>query len=293
MKTHEKNIAPVSDYFIYSPSKQALDMFLYPMQCGLFSYMPGYSLTRESFDSFLLMYIQKGELELRFEQQAHHVTNGQFVLLDCYKKHAYSSETGWESLWCHFDGPTARAYYTSITSRLGNVFSLPDAHLVLRKMTDILKIFYNGSIVREALMSKYLTDILTEFMLYTPPKSRSHDYANMAERIITYINEHFTEDVSTEVLAAYAGLSLYHFIRTFKQETGYTPHEYLINTRMAAARYLLKTSPFSVKDICFNTGFSCESVFCNAFKRHHGMTPAQYRNASSDNEASQFFSPQM
>ena len=59
MKSCEDLVAPASDYFIYSPSRMAQEMLLYPLQCGLFSYLPGYSLTRESFDSFLLMYIQK------------------------------------------------------------------------------------------------------------------------------------------------------------------------------------------------------------------------------------------
>jgi AraC-like DNA-binding protein len=44
-----------------------------------------------------------------------------------------------------------------------------------------------------------------------------------------------------------------------------------------------------VKDICFNTGFSCESVFCNAFKKHHHMTPAQYRSFSQNDEVPRLF----
>ena len=48
----------------------------------------------------------------------------------------------------------------------------------------------------------------------------------MAEEIIAYINEHFAEKFSVEELAAQAGLSQYHFIRVFKKETGFTPHEY-------------------------------------------------------------------
>ena len=95
MKSCEDLVAPVSDYFIYSPSRMAQEMFLYPLQCGLFSYLPGYSLTRESFDSFLLMYIQKGELELSFEGRTFRASAGQFILIDCYKRHAYSTRTGW------------------------------------------------------------------------------------------------------------------------------------------------------------------------------------------------------
>ena len=51
---------------------------------------------------------------------------------------------------------------------------------------------------------------------------------------------------------------------------------------MASARYLLKYTELTVKEICFNTGISCESVFCNAFKKQHGMTPQQYRLHGQD-----------
>lgn len=279
MKSCEEYVATESDYFIYSPSKMALDMFLYPLQCGFFSYLPGYSLTRESFDSFLLMYIQKGGLSLTFEGTAQCVTAGHFVLLDCYKLHSYSTSTGWKCIWCHFDGITARSYYNSIVSRLGNVFSMPDTYPVLKKLTAILKIFDSGALVQEPLLSKYLTDIFTEFLLYTPMNVHFRDYTVMAEETITYINEHFKDDITVEELAHRAGLSQYHFIRIFKKETGFTPHEYLVNTRIATARYLLKNSRLPVKDICYATGFSSESVFCGAFKRRQGMTPNQYRSS--------------
>ena len=70
----------------------------------------------------------------------------------------------------------------------------------------------------------------------------------------------------------------------FKQETGYTPHEYTVNRRMASARYLLQYTALSVKEICFSTGFSSESVFCNAFKKRHQMTPQQYRLNGAETE---------
>ena len=277
MKSLEAFVAPESEYFVYAPSKTAQETFLYPTQCGLFSYLPGYSLTRESFDSFLLMYIRKGELTLTFENAARRVNAGNFVFLDCYKRHAYSTQTGWECLWCHFDGITARPYYNSVVSRLGNAFSLPDPQPVLRRLTSILQVFSKGEPVREALFAKYLTDILTEFLLCTPVRENPRCDTGMAEETITYINEHFREEIPVDALAARAGLSKYHFIRTFKRETGFTPHEYLIRTRMATARYLLKNTRLSVKDICFACGYSSESVFCTAFRRNQGMTPEGYR----------------
>ncbi len=242
MLSKEPFIRNDSNYFVYSPSKNAMEMFLYPLQCGQFTYLPGYRLVREAFDSFLFMYIQKGTLALVTGDTWQHADSpviagaGNFVLLDCYSRHAYSTDTGWSCLWCHFDGITARHWYQNIITRLGNVFALADAQPVIGKLSAVYDTFRNGRPVREPLLSKYMTDILTAFLLSTPTDARTNARMNMSETITTYISEH-------------------------------------LNT----ARYLLKNTALPVKDICFSTGFSCESIFCTAFKRIEGMTPAQYR----------------
>lgn len=278
MKSCEELVGRQSEYFVYSPSKTARELFLYPVQCGHFVYLPGYHLVRESFDSLLLIYVEKGSMTLVYDGQISEASAGDFLFLDCYKLHEYYTEEGCECLWCHFDGITAAGFYSNIVAKLGNVFSLPDAYKAATKLQLIIDIFEKGRTVREPLLSKYLNDILTAFLLYTPATDKARDYAGIAEDSITYINEHFAEDISIETLAERASISPYHFIRTFKKETGFTPHEYLIATRMATARYLLKNTKLSIKDICFQTGFSGESVFCSAFKKRHNMTPAQYRS---------------
>ena len=277
MKTLEKLISPKSDYYIYSPSRMARDMLLYPLQCGIFYYEPGYSLKRDSFDSFLILYLQRGGLELEIGKHTFHAKAGQLALIDCYHSHAYSTANGCDCLWCHFDGITARPFYENIAARLGNVFSLPDTYQVFSRLNAILRSFESGDTVREPLLSRYLNDILTDLLLFSSSRTGVHRYSKIAEETMTYMNEHFAQELDIPLLADRAGLSQAHFIRTFKKETGFTPHEYLLNTRIATAQYLLKNTGLAVKDICYQTGFSSESVFCSSFKTKVGMTPSQYR----------------
>ncbi len=281
MKSCEALITPDSDYYLYSPSAGALEMFFYPICSGHFTYLPGYRLERSSYDSFLLMYVTDGSLTREFDQKETSVSAGFFVLIDCYRPHAYRSDTGWKSYWCHFDGPTARAYYQTIISRAGNVFCLPNPAPAVSKLISVFETFQQKQPVREAQMSKYLTDILTSFLLYSPSVEKGGSEQFTAETVTAYISEHFSEDLPVSKLAKLAGLSQYHFIRMFRKETGFTPHEYLTHTRLNTARYLLKTTRLSVKDICFQSGFSSESVFCSAFRRHTGMTPTEYRQSPS------------
>ena len=100
---------------------------------------------------------------------------------------------------------------------------------------------------------------------------------SIIEDSIAYINEHITQDLTLDHLAAQATLSPFYFSRLFKKETGFSPHNYIITTRINNAKYLLRTSDASVKTICFETGFTSESSFCTAFRRETGLSPSQYR----------------
>ncbi len=91
------------------------------------------------------------------------------------------------------------------------------------------------------------------------------------------MNEHLTEPLTLDDLAARASLSPYYFTRLFKKETGFTPHEYLIAMRINSAKFLLKTTSASIKEICFLTGFASESSFCTTFKKWVNATPSSYR----------------
>lgn len=276
MKSLESHIDPHSEYFQYTPSLTARNTFFYPICTGHFVYEPDYTLHRSSFDSFLLMYISQGQLTVDTSNASFHTKAGQFVLLDCYEPHGYTTATGWESLWLHFDGKQARNYYDLIQMHLGTVFTLGDSAPVLHSMEAIYHAFSTSEVIREALLSKQITDILTRLLLSTPADTdKASD--SMAD-ITSYINEHFAEDITIKDLAERALLSPYHFIRLFKKQVGFTPHEYLVNTRINTARYLLKNTGMSTKDICFQCGFSSESVFCNAFKKNTGQTPSAYRS---------------
>jgi len=275
LKTCDPYISDESEYYVYAPSVLAKEAFYYVICAGHYLYKPGYFLVRNSYDSYLLLYVEEGSLLVEVDGQRKKAAEGNFVLLNCYEPHAYGTETGCRCLWCHLDGQGAAEYYRAIVGRLGNVFSIKKALPLVFKMKEIFEMFEPGAVIKEPLVSKYLTDMFTAFLLYAPENQTMG--REVSEEIISYINEHFKEEITTELLAEHVGLSPFHFIRTFKKETGFTPHEYLVRTRIDMAKYLLKNTGMSVKDICFETGFSSESVFCSAFKKSSGMSPNSYR----------------
>lgn len=284
MKSKEEHISYESEYYVCLASAAAKQAFFYPACVGKFIYEAGYKLYRQSFDSYLLMYISSGKLTVEYDDQKIDVSEGEFVLLDCYKKHAYYSEFGWESIWCHFDGPVAKQYYEIIVEKYGYVFRMINPYSIISKMQVIFNSCASGVNTKEALLSKLITDILTAIIIaedMTSYNTNRSDSTEVINEVITYINEKFTENISVSELADKAMLSQYYFIRLFKKSTGYTPHEYIINLRLNAAKYLLKSSQSSIKEICFSTGFSCESAFCSTFKKATGLSPAQYRKSGS------------
>ena len=95
--------------------------------------------------------------------------------------------------------------------------------------------------------------------------------------VMTYINNHYREELSLEDVAKFAGFSRYYFSRSFKRQTGYSFKDYLCQKRLQVAMDLLIRTNRSMRDVAIESGFGSVATFNLVFREKKGCTPTQYR----------------
>lgn len=279
MRSKEALVTAQSDYYLYVPSAVASRIYLYPTVLGYFYYEPGYLLKRNKYDSFLLMHIKNGKCTVKIKDQIYTARKDDIVLLDCYQPHEYgnSSSDLLEISWLHFDGPLARDYFDLIIAGNGPVIHPRNLYTFSHHMEKLLNQFRSSAPIKEASVSSYITQMLTELLNTRTDSVKDSSHRPIIENALSYINEHFHEPLSLELIAQNVNLSPYYFTRVFTAETGFTPHQYLIATRISSAKFLLRTPDISIKEVAFSSGFNSESSFCSTFRKWEHMTPSEYR----------------
>ncbi|MDI9245798.1 AraC family transcriptional regulator [Marinobacter sp. CHS3-4] len=100
------------------------------------------------------------------------------------------------------------------------------------------------------------------------------------DTIRRYIMENLQRKISVEDLAGVACLSTSRFHEMFRDLTGITPHQFLLQTRLDQAVQLLSSTNLSISEVGYRTGFSSQSALTNALKKHKGTTPSRLRAAA-------------
>ena len=109
------------------------------------------------------------------------------------------------------------------------------------------------------------------------PRIRGGLPPRTSRRVCEFVEEHLEENISIQALANIAGLSMYHFARTFKQSEGMTPHEFIIRCRVQRVKDLLSETDLPLSEIALASGFSDQSHCARRFREHVGVTPSSYR----------------
>ena len=108
-------------------------------------------------------------------------------------------------------------------------------------------------------------------------KERKQSTGRPIRLACSYIEEHLSEKITLEQTAEQAGLSPAYFSQLFKQETGETFSDYLINRRIERAKKLLLQTDDTIVSVMEQAGYRDMKYFRNLFTEKVGVTPVKYR----------------
>lgn len=96
--------------------------------------------------------------------------------------------------------------------------------------------------------------------------------------IISYLNEHLTDEITIDDLSSHFFLSRYYLMHAFKEQTGYTIGGYVSTKRLLLAKEQIAKG-MSITDVCYACGFKNYSTFSRAYKKSFGESPRDYRQS--------------
>jgi AraC-like DNA-binding protein len=129
---------------------------------------------------------------------------------------------------------------------------------------------------RENALLSAVVAVAAEFRLGSPRPRRDSTREHRAVRLARdYLHAHPASAVTLRDLTRLTGLSMYHLARTFKAETGVSPHAYQVQLRVLQAKRLLSAG-HNIAETAAQCGFYDQAHLTAQFKRHVGVTPGTY-----------------
>ena len=269
-----------STRIIATPSQFARNTLFYVQEIGHFRTFFPYFTEREGLDSLLLAFTVSGNGELTYMGETYKLSGQQIFFIDCANHHHYRTAPGhtWELLWVHFNGRTARGCFDLFMANNGPVLDMPPDSNIPSAIDQMIRLQTNKSLTSELLSSKWLTELITACLLESQPgQALTNEAPDYIQSLIQEISRRYAHKLTLDGLARQFAVSKYHMIKEFKRYTGFTPNEYIINTRLTKAKEWLRYSDRSVADIAEEVGIDNVSHFINLFKTREGSTPLAYR----------------
>ena len=94
---------------------------------------------------------------------------------------------------------------------------------------------------------------------------------------LSFIEQHYSEDISIEDISSFCGLNRSYFSKVFRDTMGESPQGFLLHYRMARAAQLLTESRLPISTISTMVSYPNQLHFSRAFKNVYGISPRDYR----------------
>ena len=292
MKERRKEeILEYSDFFREGKEKSGTATGISLDFCGFEHCLPRHSYGPYVRNNYVIHVVISGKGILDYAGKRWEIRGGQmFVLFPGVEATYYADKNDpWYYCWLGFDGRSAGKIVESIGfSEQTPVLALSDVSRIeseIRKMLEARELTLDGQLRRNAGLLKILSTMIRDSVERETADGSPNIYS-YSEYAVRYINNHFSEKVRIQDLADHIGISRSYLVKLVKQETGMSPQEYLIETRMRRSSDLLSRTNDSIRVVAAECGYDDALAFSKVFKSRFGLNPTEYREKHSKNSAS-------
>ncbi len=152
----------------------------------------------------------------------------------------------------------------------------------LRSMTSYLYEISSDPSVKSSDLTKQAIEselsIINMLIMDAVEVSDQTVHSDIVEKVLNYVDSHTNESMSLDSLSKQFYVSEYHLAHKFKEETGRSVNQYILNRKLGEAEERLVFSSDSIKQIAADCGYSNLQYFYSVFKKSTGCTPAEMRH---------------
>lgn len=256
-----------------NPSDKTSDL---PFEVNNFGYYKSINqkistLRQNGRSDYQLIYIDKGCCTIKISGEKTRLSDGNIILFPPFVRQEYTFSEGSNYYWIHFSGTDVE----NILNRL----NLKDIIYQTKNFFEFKEIF-NKMIMDNAVNDLATAQILAAHVISLLCMSSRKIYTkqNPIHKVIEKMQTDFSNRLKNDDYAKICGLSQYHFIRKFKNETGVTPLQYKNKIIISRAIELLETTNLNISEIAHMLGFEDSLYFSRVFKKETGVSPKKYNN---------------
>lgn len=270
--------------FFHTPTETAKKIFTVVLRAGHVRAGPEFRVERRVCPGHDLLLCVGGRGFISWSGRSFPVLPGQVAWLNGHHPHAHWSDPNspWELLWVRIDGATLDQIFEELSLRESPVIRGLNQTKVRRIFRRILRFMGTRPPAMEALLHAEVDKLVAcffECQIRQARASRNSALVNPAlDKAIEQMSLYYHRHWRVEDLARVAGMSISHFYRCFRQQTGLTPIAWLRRERLSQAQRRLVESNDAVKEVAEQVGYSDQFYFSRDFKRFVGVSPSQYRH---------------
>ncbi|MFK7804948.1 MAG: AraC family transcriptional regulator [Anaerolineae bacterium] len=244
-----------------------------------------YCQRKEGLPGMILIFCVKGEGWFKIgdgPQQRLNTNEALFIPSGVPHVYGSSEQSPWSIHWIHLSGLESISYATQFQQgkfklRVDKESSKRAVQL-FRQCYDILA---EGFVLNRLIYAAKVSHNLLGELFFNNSAFSAYQRSNRLHSIestLNYLRQNMSDRLSLTEMAQHANLSVPHFSRLFREQTGYAPVDYFIHLKLQKASSLLNLTDMSVREIASSVGYEDPYYFSRLFKKVIGISPTAARN---------------